>query len=75
MRIQRNTWHTENDARQAVGALVCAECHRPLKYGQVDGEWVTLCTKSRFHRGLEPRSELSQGLPPGEPGEGGTEGH
>lgn len=54
MRIQRNTWHTENDARQAVGALVCAECGSSLKYGQIDGEWVTACVRRPLHRGLRP---------------------
>ena len=75
MRVQRNTWGSYDEARAVTEGMVCAECHRPLKYGQVDGEWATLCTKGRFHRGLEPRSELSRGLPAGEPGEGGTEGH
>lgn len=54
MRIQRNTWHTEDDARQAAGAMVCAECGSALKYGQLDGEWVTLCVRRRLHRGLRP---------------------
>ena len=52
MRIQRNTWATDDDARQAAEAMVCAECGSALKYGQLDGEWMTACIRRRFHRGL-----------------------